>query len=565
MVSKLRLLQLTLDNDVREIEDYSASSGLVVQQDPAFYNYTLRFVATLKKFFKNLNLQIPDYLNALEFGVVKDGIADDTVALQTGMNAAWTANKDFYAPAVVYLVTGLVLPGNAAGRTKAFRLFGQGSGEIFARSFTGGTIFTSVTDAPILLYTPDVPNTGGGNITIDHLRFEGNSSTPVVKFGSFYAQSVFKYNTIYQAGQGNGYQSEFSNTSEVHDNYVINRDWLTPPGTRFGTGFYIFNTLSTGLTKVRNCTSRGFKDAYIFGDGSANILYSLSITGCECSNNENGITFSTSVTKGTASNIYMEGGEGGTGFKDQGNYNTLRDSLIFPGFNVLVDSSADTYGNSYSNNVLSAGAIANTTIMTIQSSGAFGGPGKSVMNNHFVYNTGTDGVTGVKITGLDPRITFVGNSFDPRGPWPGTGTQKIDDQSTSSDGTSGSGVYGFGMAQSLDHKVEAPALRRGAINRTVDYTVLTESSVSGGILTLGELSIFELAFTVPTNVARFTAPNLPDKTFAIHIKNVNTTLTPGGFLKLAGSVNFTPGANGSWHEFQIMPGGIAYECSRIAY
>lgn len=43
-------------NDVTEIEDYSASSGLVVRQDPVFYNYILRFVATVKKFFLNVHV-----------------------------------------------------------------------------------------------------------------------------------------------------------------------------------------------------------------------------------------------------------------------------------------------------------------------------------------------------------------------------------------------------------------------------------------------------------------------------------------------------------------------------
>lgn len=45
-------------NDVTEIEDYSASSGLVVRQDPVFYNYILRFVATMKKFWLANNTRI---------------------------------------------------------------------------------------------------------------------------------------------------------------------------------------------------------------------------------------------------------------------------------------------------------------------------------------------------------------------------------------------------------------------------------------------------------------------------------------------------------------------------
>lgn len=38
-------------NDVTEIEDHAASSGIVVRQDHPFYSAFLRFVATMKKFW----------------------------------------------------------------------------------------------------------------------------------------------------------------------------------------------------------------------------------------------------------------------------------------------------------------------------------------------------------------------------------------------------------------------------------------------------------------------------------------------------------------------------------
>ena len=121
-----------------------------------------------------------------------------------------------------------------------------------------------MTNAPILQYTPDVANTGGGNAEIDHIRFEGNSSTPVVYLKSIYAQSSFHHNTIYQAGTGNGFQSELSNGIEIHNNYAINRDWNTNGlgAARVGIGFYIFQTIPTGLTTLRKNTSRGFLTAY---------------------------------------------------------------------------------------------------------------------------------------------------------------------------------------------------------------------------------------------------------------------------------------------------------------
>lgn len=176
------------------------------------------------------------------------------------------------------------------------------------------------------------------------------------------------------------------------------------------------------------------------------------------------------------------------------------------------------------------------------------------------------GVVGLQLAGIDPRISYHGNYFEPRGQWVGgTGTMKKEDLSTSSDGTTGSGVYGLGFAQSLDGLIEAPYLGRGAIGLKVDPVTLTELHVSAGVLTLGELSAFTLAPTVATNISSFAAPNLPDKFFIIRCTNANTTFVQGTKMKLSGSANFTPGANGSRHIFQILPTGIAEEWSRVVY
>ncbi len=504
------------------------------------------------------------------------GAINVTTHLQARIDSAWAAARNLDIPAGYYTTTGLTIPADQAFRTRHFALRGQGSGEIFARGFTGGTIIRSVTDAPILLFEnlqSGYPNAGPGTLEITGLRLEGNSATaPVVRLRAFLGQSEFHHNAVFQAGDGDGVRTQFSNTVEIHHNYVINGDWNTSVlgNARTGIGFHITNALDAGLTTLRKNTSRGFLWAYKFGDGSpTGRLYTPHLRDSEVSVSTNGVWLTSSVQGGSVDGCYLEGGDGGTAVLDEGSYNTVANNLVFPGFSVGIDGSAPTYGSYYSGNTLSAGSRANTTLMKVNSSGINGGPGKVVSGNTFTFSGsgGTiAGVVGLEISGIDPRLTWNDNVFDPRGPWVGgAGTKKISNISTSSDGTTGTGVYGMGIAQDLAEQVEAPHLGRGAINLKVDETALSEANVASNVLTIGELSVFTMTATVPTAVNRIVAPNLPDKTFQIHLTNNQTTLQQGTYLKLMSSTNFTPGANGSWHTFQIKPTGIAYETARVLY
>lgn len=515
-------------------------------------------------------------VDAKWFGAKGDGTGiagsdtDYTTQLQAALTAAWTANFDCLLPAGVYKTTGLTLPGNAAGRTKAFRMYGQGSGEIFARGFTGGTILYSVTNAPVLIYTPDVANTGGGNIEIDHIRFEGNSATPVVHLKSLYAQSSFHHNSIFQTGAGNGLQTELSNTVEIHNNYALNRDWNTIGlgASRVGVGFKIFQTIATGLTKLRDNTSRGFKDGYVIGDGSV-AMYSTLLANNECSVVTNGITITVGVDKALLLHNYMEGGDGGRGILIQGNYCTVVDNLVFSGFAKAIDDvSLTNYGSYGAGNLLSAGSVAGTTLLDIGD----GGFGKIYTRNTLVF-PGSGGsltnVIAIHLIGTDPRIYWDGNIFNPSNLWVGGGgTTRIADGTVSTGGTTGTGNYGLGSAMSKSGAVTAPALLRGMSNKAVDPAALGNGDIAAGVCTLGEFNVFKMTLTAPAvPITSFAAPNLPDKEFGIWvITNAGGPLfTNGALLQLAGSVNYTPGANGCFIEFKIFPGGIAIETNRTVY
>ena len=527
-------------------------------------------IATGTTTSRSLGNFFSDYAyNVLDFGATGNGVTDDTTAVQTCINTAFANNRNVYLPAGVYLVTGLTLPGTGDNQNQAFRLYGQGAGTVFSRVLSKQTTITSVTNAPVLAYTGE-NNRGTPNYEIDNIRFEGNSSVPVVYLKSFYNQTHFHHNGIFQTGVGNGFQSDLSNTVELDNCYSINRDFFTPPGGRVGIGFYLSQTLSAGLTSIRKCTSRGFSQAYKLGDGTANRLFSASIHDSECSNNDSGVWLTASCQNCVIDTLYTEGGSGGIGVLDQGNYNTVRSSIFSAGYNTCIDSQLDsTDGSVYTGNTMSLGSVAGSTCMKIQSTGAGGGPGKVASDNMFVFS-GSGGsltnVTGLIIYGIDPRIDLSGNQYNPRGAWVGgAGTSKISNQSTSSDGTTGTGLYGLDFAGSVNGGLECPHLSRGAINLAVEPTTIGLASFSAGVLTVPDLSVFTLTFSGANNITSMIANNLPDKTFTIHCTGSNTVFKQGSLIKLAGSVDFTPGANGAMITSQVFPVNIVMEVSRTAY
>jgi hypothetical protein len=283
-----------------------------------------------------------------------------------------------------------------------------------------------------------------------------------------------------------------------------------------------------------------------------------------------------SVAGTTLLKLLSSGAYGGNGKTASGNY------LSFSGsggssFTASISGTTMTVTGTVTGTALAvnmglgaAGVLLGTYITALGT--GTGGAGtytvsrSQVVASQTIFAGSIAGVTGIDISGIDPRLDWYGNAMDPRGPWLGSNTTaKIKNTSTSSDGTTGTGVYGMGVAQSRDGTSEAPHLGRGAVNLAVDSVPLAVGDLAAGILTLGEYSVFTLTFASAQSVTRFAAPNLPDKTFSLHITNGNTTLTQGTYIKLAGSVNYTPGANGAWLTFQIKPGGISWETSRTVY
>ena len=505
---------------------------------------------------------------------------DLTAPLQVAMNAAYTAGRELHIPAGGYKVTGLAIPGtnNNAGKAHRFRIYGDGWGEAGVIALkNSGSVLYSVTNAPILNYTATVAGTGNGEVEIDHLLIYGTSAVPVISMDTFYGLSSIHHINLAQSGTGNGIQINFGATYDIHRCYITGASYtaINLGAARTGVGVYIAQgTNSAGLQAIRQCTVAGWNTCIQLGvSGGAFYVYAPFVSNCETSYCYKGIWLTDRCESATVSQTYFEGQDAGYCVLDDGNYNRVKDCFFFfssgslSAYTMLSSTAASKFGSRYEGNTFYLFNVTNTVGIDISSNAVNGGPGKVASRNHFVLFAGTAGVIGLRTNGVDPRIETASNDFQPAGAWTGTGTYKISNTSTSSDGTTGNAVYGLTQGQSLAGALTVPAIGRGAMNLAVEPTALNNTNIAAGVLTLGELSAYTLTPTVGVAVTSFSAPNLPDKTFSIHVTATAfaVTFTNGALLKLAGSANFVTGANGGWISFQIKPGGIAYETARVVY
>lgn len=500
---------------------------------------------------------------ATAFGALGNGVADDTAELQAAINGAFAQNCDCYIPAGTYLVTGLYLPGRVSGGTddrgKAIRIFGQGTGEPFVVTNPSGTVIKSVTNAPVLQDYLDGASNSNGQVTIDHIRFDGTSTTPVVKLQSFYGLSTIHDCVIYQRSTGDGLTLGWGATVSVRSCYVLNKDWATfgLGAARVGTGISYAPTADNGLVTISKCTSRGWLTGYSIGGGGGT-AYSASIQDCECSVVWNGIALAATADKCSIVRNYLEGGDGGVGISNAGDYNTITDNLIFAGFaKGIEDTSTSNIGTLISGNLVGLGATANAIGIDVASSAAFGGYNKNVVNNSISYTLGTNGVNGIKLSGTDPRVTILGNSFDPRGNWTGTSTLKIND-------TSSNGAYGIVQSQLGD--LEIPVLSHGALAIEQGVFALTQANVSSNTLTIPSAgSYFALNASSPCTVQSISAGVVPGRVVVFRADTANMTFQDTASIQLAGGASFSGPGTLTLLVDRIGGSNFAYEIARAVF
>jgi hypothetical protein len=504
-----------------------------------------------------------DYMSSAEISAVQaySYSTNVTTALQNAINQAFAANADLFVPAGGYLVTGLYLPGRVSGGTddrgKAFRLYGQGTGEPFVVSSPEGTVIKSVTNAPVLQDYVDGSTDSNGQVTVDHIRFDGTSTTPVVLLQSFYGLSKFSSCVVYQRGTGDGLKLGWGATVLVDHCYVMNKDWATfgLGAARVGTGISYIPTADNGLVTISKCTSRGWLTGYQIA-GGAGTAYSACIDKCEGSVIYNGVILQSNADKCIVSDCYFEGGDGGVGINNLGDYNTIENNLFFAGFaTVIQDLSTTNKGSLIQGNLIGIGATVNGKGVDVASSAAFGGYNKNVINNSITYTAGTNGVKGIALSGTDPRVTILGNVFDPRGNWTGTSTEKFSD-------TSSNGSYGIVQKQLVD--LEIPVLSRGAVTFEQGPSALTQSNVAANVLTIPAVgSYFVCNASAACTVQRIDAGVTPGRVVVFRTDTADMTFQDTAFIYLNG--NFTGPGTLTLMIDRIGASNYAYEIARTVF
>jgi hypothetical protein len=564
-------------------------------------------------------------------------VTDVTTALQTAMDTAWSIKADLFIPSGGYLVTGLTLPGTYPTldqRDHAIRIYGQGYGNPFAMTNTGGTVIKSVTNAPIFVDR----NFGGGSnaqgtYEIDHIRFDGTSSTPVVQLYGFYGISSFYNNVIYQRGVGDGIKILYGASVYIHENYVINSDYVnyvnttgsitsssnvltvasgtgiingsnilvsgagasgadllakvvsgggttsltlaasasttvvnaavqaTPGINRTGTGFNFPIVDGGGLVTFYKNTSRGFFNGYVIGSG-LNAAISTVVEKCECSSNYNGVVL-TNTQKAAVKDCYFEGGDGGTGILDNGNYSVISNNILFaaPGYFVGIDASnSSTTGTMIENNSVNIGINGGGTCIKLGgNTGSVGS--KSAINNFMAFTDGTANCTGLLLTGNKARFAILGNFYSPSTTWTGYNSYKLVDNVTSGS---------IGLIQQENGNQSFANLAQGALSLLQVGGTITASSVSGYTLTIGSGSNFYVSEpTTSINVLRIVTDNYSGRIVMFRCNAGNkVSFGNSAYISMAGGVSFNGGTNGGVITFlidQIGGANYAFEIARAVY
>jgi hypothetical protein len=487
---------------------------------------------------------------------------DVTRAIDAAIDHAYRNAMRLRFPPGGYSVTQLVLPDTTASEFRGypFEMVGAGRGEAFAvEEEQRGTIVRGRDPGRATLRIAQrADSQGTGTLDIHGFRFEGRQGrgVPVADVEALYGPSRLHDCDFYQEGDGDGLRLGFVATGTIEHCYTLNADWNAPGrGERRGTGLILRTDRSCGLQTLRKITSRGWRVGYDIGNESGpEILFSPLIEECECSVVTDGIRLRPRVWKGKLRGCYFEGVEG-TCVVNEGNYTTIEDGSFGIGFRVGIDDGSDAnIGTLIAGNALQVATGAPATIIRVTSTGALGGPGKTVRDNNLTWSgsgRATPNVVGIEIAGIDPRIDLSGNSFAPRGAWiGGAGTAKILDRSTSGDGGAVSrGSYGFGVQANGGQ--EFPALNRGSVSLGVPEAPLGDAAIASGVLETGDGSFFLLSPARRSRIERFGRRRQEGQWLKLYCTNGMPTFVHGAHLKLAGSADFTPPPNGAVLTFVL--------------
>lgn len=537
-------------------------SGAVVQIDASDVSFTQSGTGAVpttvqEKLRTGVDVSVFDFMTPAQIAAVQaySFVTDVTAPCQAALDAARASNRNIFFPAGGYLVTGLTIPGTVVSggtddRDGAIRIYGQGFGEPFFQTNTGGTVIKSVTDAPVMRDILGTAESGNGTIEIDHIRFDGTSTVAVLRLDSFYGLSCVHNCVVYQRGVGNGVQITYGATFLIQQVYSMNGDWAdyAKGAARTGIGFDMPLVSDSGLQTFYKCTSRGWLTGYSLGAG-AGTPYSSMIEQCECSVVRNGIAIY-GARKVTLDSNYMEGGDGGTGIYIDGEYATVSNNFIFPGFLKLVDDrSASGIGTVVTGNVFALGDVVNA--VGLSTAGTYG---KEITGNTFVHGTSIAGQVGIFADTADSKLLMTGNSFDPVSAWTGSGAAKIDYTGT---------TRPSGLVTQEDSLTDFPALMGGAISLYKNAVVLTQANVASNVLTVSDGSYFEVTAASAVTVNQLSTGQNSGRLITFRTTNNNMTFADTAYIFTNGA--FTGPGTITFIVEEAGGANYAYEIARTVF
>ena len=498
-------------------------------------------------------VNVLDYLTAAQITAVLaySFTTDVTASCQAALDAARAANLDCYFPSGGYLVTGLTIPGDVSGpvddRDSAIRIYGQGFGEPFVVSLTGGTIIKSVTDAPVIKDILGTSPSSNGTIEIDHIRFDGTSTTAVVLLESFYGLSSMHNCAVFQRGTGDGVKVTYAAGVWIYMVWALNKDLFASGlgAARTGIGFNLPITYDSGLVTITKCSSRGWLTAYKLGGGGAT-PYSPTIEQSECSVVYNGIILS-GTNKAVIDSNYMEGLEGGKGIENTGVYSTLTNNLIFSGASFGIDSRLVLNRGT----VIKGNAIGLGNVVGAYGIALGGAYGQEVTGNAIACTDGTASQLGIFVD-VSGKVDVHANFFDPKETWTGAGASKV--------GYTGTCLI-QGIITGQSNNADFPILSQGAVS--LAYAPLTGANVAANVLTVPDGGYFVVTAAAPVTVNSLDAGIIQFREITFRTVNANMTFadTAQIFLSAAftgpGTISFVVERTGGL--------SYAYETSRTVF
>lgn len=442
--------------------------------------------------------------------------ATDTLRLEDAVDSAFGGNARVVIPGDTYSAN-VDAPAIAEFmRGNPISILGVGSGELFVNdAFQTGTLIQAADPSiPVWTLRHYEPEQGMGSVEFGMMRLSGtmNAGVPLFKVEGFQGNNTVHDLMLKQDGAGDG--AEFGNltTSTIRDVGILGSTYPSGPGSpHTGVAFSVLPDQDHALAFVHKITARNFAQAYQLGsdDPSSKKLLGYHLSSCEVSTCTNGMYIAAQNEGTLVENLFVEGTTGWA-FKTKGDATVLVSPYAVLDFTTGIEFRGTS-------GVVVGGFIGHkATGATGITVGAEAAGSTTIFGTELIWGAGGLGgtATGVKIEArADPVVVSLPSYI---GSW--VGGQKLDDDSYSSlHGGSGGGV-GSGLIGLVERETAGGlplfCLSRGAINLQVDGTALTQASVNGsGTLTLSNASVQFLTCTAsPTNIVRFAAPNMPDKT-----------------------------------------------------